>query len=273
MSLSPLLQALEARMIRPTISVLTNIRDDHREEFGLLPDDRVQCMCSFFPGRSTLVSNEQLYGDRVGATARGLSTRVITARGKETTLLPDLPHGVVEENVLLALAVCKELRIEQDAALPAILAEARRTHSPLYTLTTSRGCLQFLNGFAVNDVSSAGRFLADWQTHAGPARAIAVVLNTRADRPLRSLQFAAWCGTLRNLEHVVVTGTHRARTRRALREYGVNPARITIWSSAETRDPVRALQDLPLPEKCLVVGLGNIAGDGSAIVEGMRRWS
>ncbi len=273
MSLNPLLQALEARILRPTVSVLTNLLDDHREEFGALPHARAEAMCAFFPARAALVSNEQVYGDVVDSCAARVSTRVIRTINDGPALPSELPHGVHGDNIALALAVCQELGIKREAALRAILEEIRKAPLPLRTLATARGTLLFLDGFAVNDVASARRFLDRWRAHIGSVQSIAVILNTRADRPIRSLQFAAWCGTLRDLEHVVVTGTHRARTRRALKESGVDPGRITVWSSAELCQPVDALQGLRLPERCLVVGLGNIAGDGFAIREGLHRWS
>ena len=273
MSLNPLLQTLEARVLQPTISVLTNILDDHREEFGALPRGQAEAMCAFFPSRAALVSNEQVYGDVVDSCATRVSTRVIRAINDGQELPVDVPPGVHAENIALAVAVCEELGIKQDAALQAILEEARVALPPLRTFATPRGCLRFVDGFTVNDVSSATRFLERWRAHIVSVQSITVILNTRADRPIRSLQFAAWCGTLRDLEHVVVTGTHRARTRRALRECGVDPARITVWSSAESRHPVDALQNLHLPDESLVVGMGNIAGDGFAILEGMQQWS
>jgi poly-gamma-glutamate synthase PgsB/CapB len=271
MSLNPLLQTLESRILRPTLSVLTNILDDHREEFGPSPLEQAEAMCAFFPAGTPLVSHEHVYADVVAARAAHTSARVIRAEAVEGESLSGFPSGVYPDNVRLALAACMEMGCERGAAWKTILGEARKMRSPLLTLSTPRGALQFLDGFAVNDVNSARRFLEQWRPLVTQSGSIAIILNTRADRPLRSLQFARWCGTLAGLERVVVTGSHRARTRRALRESGVDDRRITVWASAQVRDPVNALDQLHLSEGCLVAGLGNIAGDGFAILEGIRQ--
>lgn len=271
MSLNPLLQTLESRILRPTLSVLTNILDDHREEFGPSPLEQAEAMCAFFPAGAPLVSHEHVYADVVAARAAHTSARVIRAEAVEGESLSGLPSGVHPDNVRLALAACMEMGCERGAAWKAILVEAGKMRSPLSTLSTPRGALQFLDGFAVNDVNSARRFLEQWRPLVTQSGSIAIILNTRADRPLRSLQFARWCGTLAGLERVVVTGSHRARTRRALRKSGVDDRRITVWTSAQVQDPVNALEQLHLSEGCLVAGLGNIAGDGFAILEGIRQ--
>ncbi len=271
MSLNPLLQSLESRILRPTLSVLTNILDDHREEFGSTPDTQAEALCSFFPSRSVLVSNELLYADLVASHAARKRTRVVRAEGATMDLPAVLPPGVFRGNIALALNVCDELGLDRAGAMTAILEEIRTTIGPLSTLTPSAASISFLNGFAVNDVPSARKFLAEWRVHAKNSRSMVFILNTRADRPLRSLQFARWCGTLTDLDHVVVTGTHRARTRRALRASGIQNHRITAWSRRDVHDPLNALGRLQLPEGCLVVGLGNIAGDGFSILKGIQR--
>jgi poly-gamma-glutamate synthase PgsB/CapB len=271
MSLNPFLQTLESRILRPTLSVLTNILDDHREEFGPSSRDQAEAVCAFFPADAPLISHERVYADVVAACAAHASTRVVQLEAAEGESASGLPPGVHAENVELALAACTEMGCERGKALEAILGEARRMRSPLSALSTPRGSLQFLDGFAVNDVTSARRFLEQWRSSVTLGGPIAIILNTRADRPLRSVQFAQWCGTLTDLERVVVTGTHRARTRCVLRESGVDACRITVWSSGQARDPVNALAQLRLSEGCLVVGLGNIAGDGFAILKGIRQ--
>jgi len=273
MSLNPLLQVLESRLLRPTISVLTNVLDDHREEFGSAPREQAEAVCAFLPHRATLVSNERCWADVVDARARREQTRVIRPDDLPSRWVAALPPGIHADNIGLALTVCGELGIDRESALAAILQEIQRMEKSVYTLDLAGARVQFLNGFAVNDVPSAMRFVAYWRNHLLHRGSIAIILNTRADRPLRSLQFARWCGSLPDLERVAITGTHRQLTRRVLREHGVETRKINVWSPRDARDPVRSLERMQLSTGCLVVGVGNIAGDGFAILEGIQRWS
>ncbi len=273
MSLNPQLQALESRLFRPTISVLTNILDDHREEFGTSTRDQADAVCAFLPRRAVLVSNERCWADVVASHARRKQTRVLQADKLPGRFVAALPPGIHADNVALALTVCGELGIDPDRAMEAILQEIQSTEKPVYAFDLAGARVHFLNGFAVNDVPSTRQFVAYWRNHLVHRGPIAVILNTRSDRPLRSLQFAGWCGSLPDLERVAVTGTHRELTRRALREQGVDNQRIHVWSPDDVRHPVRALERMQLSAGCLVVGVGNIGGDGFAILKGIQQWS
>jgi len=273
MSITPLLQARETGTIRPTLSVLTNIRDDHREELGASDAERSAALCMSIPSGATLVSLALPQHSAVEEHARGRGTRVIYPPVDILPSAPVLPAHVHPENVMLALTVCRELGLDPQRARAAVLAEAERGDSPLISIPLPGRTLRFLDGFAVNDVSSAEGFLTRWRDALGGWDALVVVLNTRADRPLRSMLFARWCASRAGVVDVVLTGTHVHATRHALVSSGFNPARIHCWKRRNVRNPVNALQEIPSSAGALVAGFGNIAGDGFTILRGLRTWS
>ncbi len=273
MSLNPRLQLLESRVLRPTVSVLTNILDDHREEFGSMPGEQAEALCAFFPFNARLVSGEVRFAELVATRAGERGTRVIPPDIALSGMLKVSSPAAHAENLLLALAVCDELGIERDKALQAMIGEAESAASPVFRVKGAGIHLTFLNAFPVNDVTTARRFLAQWSSHIRHQGPLAVILNTRADRPMRSVQFARWCSTLPGVERIIISGTHCGRTRRELRSSGIDAERITQWSSADVRNPVPALQKARVSSGCLVVGVGNIGGDGFTILEGIQRWS
>jgi poly-gamma-glutamate synthase PgsB/CapB len=270
MSIAPLLQERETMTIRPTLSVLTNIRDDHREEMGESDAERSAALCLSIPFHATLVSLAIPQRSTVEEHAHACGTRVVYP---PADILPSaivLPVHVHPENVMLALTVCRELGLDPQSALAAVLAEAGRGESPLIEFSLRGRTLRFLDGFAVNDVPSAEGFLARWHAVLGGWDALAVLLNTRADRPLRSMVFARWCASRAGVVNVVLTGTHVPATRRALVASGFNPARIHCWTREQVRNPGSSLHDILLPGGTLVAGFGNIAGDGFTILQGLR---
>jgi len=273
MSIAPLLQARESGTIRPTLSVLTNIRDDHREELGASDAERSAGLCMSIPSGATLVSLALPERGAVEEYARARGTRVIYPPVDILPPAPVLPPHVHPENVMLALTVCRELGLDPERARAAVLAEAERGDSPLIRIPLPGQTLRFLDGFAVNDVPSAEGFLARWHDALGPWDALLIVLNTRADRPLRSMLFARWCASRAGIVDVVLTGTHVHATRHALVSSGFDPGRIHCWKQRNVRNPVTALQEILSSEGTLVAGFGNIAGDGFTILRGLRTWS
>jgi hypothetical protein len=205
--------------------------------------------------------------------AHGRGTRVIYPPADILPSAMVLPVHVHPENVTLALTVCRELGLDPQRARAAVLAEAGRGESPLIEIPLRGRTLRFLDGFAVNDVPSAERFLAQWHAVLGGWDALAILLNTRADRPLRSMVFARWCASRADVVNVVLSGTHVPATRRALIASGFDPARIDCWTQEQVRNPGTAFQNILLPEGTLVASFGNIAGDGFTILQGLRAWS
>ncbi len=273
MSIAPLLQARETGTIRPTLSVLTNIRDDHREELGASDAERSAALCMSIPSGATLVSLALPQRSAVEEHARGRGTRVIHPPADILPCAPVLPAHVHPENVKLALTVCRELGLDPERTRAAVLAEAERGDSPLITIPLARSTLRFLDGFAVNDVPSAEEFLARWHDALGGWDTLGIVLNTRADRPLRSMLFARWCASRAGVRDVVLTGTHVPATRHALISSGFEPARVHCWKHRHVRNPVPALEEILTSPGTLVAGFGNIAGDGFTILRGLRTWS
>lgn len=271
MSISPLLQRLETQIFRPTLSVLTNILDDHREELGAAEDQRVSAFCSALPHGSTVLSNEQRHAAAIEKAAAGFGSSV-TYAGPEGG--PDVPDGIMPENIALALAACRLLGLEKGLSREAILREAGSLGDvpAARQLWTHKG-LHFLNGFAVNDVPSADRYLSYWKDRLGPWSHLAVILNLRSDRPLRSAEFIRWCAQLSDHPDIFLVGTHKRWARRSLAQRGVPPERITVWTSEEARSAGSELATRGFPPGTVIVGMGNIGGDGFRVLESIRPWS
>lgn len=270
MSVNPALQSLEARVLRPTVSVLTNILDDHREEFGSSPQGWLHGLCSFLPERGVLVSGERRYAEEVRALAAERGTRVVSdLPAVQEPLSPE----IVEDNVALALSVCDEIGIDHEKARAAIMQEAVASDPYRMTLRGATGTVIFLNGFAVNDVPSAQAFLDRCSGEGGPTGYRAVLLNTRADRPLRTLEFARWCAGIPLLNSVILTGTHVPAARAALRRAGLTEEKIIAWPARQTRDAAETLLRMQLPDGAMVAGVCNINGAGFQILRSLALWS
>jgi poly-gamma-glutamate synthase PgsB/CapB len=265
MSVKPELQALESRVFKPDISVLTNIRDDHREELGSTPNERLGAYRSSLPSHATIIMGDRQYLEPITATAatKGSSVTIPVELTESERAL--LPRCTIPQNIELALTVCQMAGADRQEALGAMLSLAHENQHELIEWMAGPSKVRFLNCFAANDTASTQERLDTYrqdQSHHGED--IIVLLNTRSDRPVRSALFASWCATVPHLQNVIVTGSHIPGTRRALRRSGIDAGRVVTWREEEIARARIELSRL-VARDTLVIGVGNIAGAGFAL--------
>ncbi len=272
MSIASGLQQIETKILQPHITVLTNILEDHLEELGSSDYERTEAYCSSLPSNALVVTNDTEHIFEIERAASSRNSRVILA-GKESlnVVLPSL-NPIALEHILLSLTVCKLVGVEEGTALQAILNEMQQEESLLYSLPKEDGTVKFVNGFAVNDVNSAKLFLETWNKRLGGVNNLVFIINTRADRPRRSVEFARWCASIENLHSVIITGTHIPFMRRILCRFGYKENNIYQW----TTDDVLIIHENILNHvkgvRSAVFGFGNIAGDGFVMLDALKQY-
>ena len=270
MSISPELQIMESRIFKPQIYVITNIREDHLEQMGKTIEQEVESICSAIPKDSLVVTSEKKYFKEIASFASIRNSKVISAEPLDYSLSSQLPPGVFESNVALALKVCEILKIDSSKSFHSVCDYAVQKKSTMIDLKVGDFKVIFLNGFAVNDVKSADDFLNYWQKRLGNFRDIIILLNVRADRPLRSVSFAKWLTNLKSLKNIILVGTHVPKTKRLLYQYGLQQDKIIPWSKDEIDNISFSLESL-VTDNTVILGIGNIAGDGFKILNSIER--
>jgi gamma-polyglutamate synthase len=256
MSIDPELQRLESRFFDPDISVITNIRDDHAEAMGRTTEERTEAILSAIPRGGVVVAGPCVCAERL-AVARTKGSRVILTGGAPDRRIGPLPDGVFEENVAIACAAAEAAGVDFDTALRGILDVAAANPARPLDIAGAGRVLRFVDGFAVNDVESAERFVEYWRERLAYAGEAAVLLNTRSDRPTRTLSFAKWLAAARGVSRVIVTGSHAGAAKRALLKEGVPAENVLLWTGDQAR---RAAALLPGP-----AGLpGSCSGSGTS---------
>lgn len=269
MSISPELQSVETRFFRPGIYVITNIRDDHRESMGMTVDQQAEAMISAIPRSATVITGAERYSDRIRTEAKGKESRVVSIENAIGRIKRSLPENVIKENVALACSVAEEAGLDFDRALDSVLESVREEDGKLIEIDSREGTIRFVDGFSVNDVESAERYVNYWTGMLSQRDPIGVILNTRSDRPFRSVSFAGWIAASGRVSRVVITGSHAPAARRALLKAGFQAENITLWRK---RQILRAAALLPetFETESVVFGLGNIHGAGFDIPEILR---
>jgi len=228
MTITPETMQAEMRLVRPTLVVLTNVRDDHRETLGSDP------------------------------AVQRLAYLQAIPKGVPCISLDDFPQdgSVPEELLAMAETVLKELGWASPAASRAMRSVADSLIPGPHALSFNGSTVQLLDGFSANDPESLSRLWKRWRQDLQDSDAWPVLLATRADRPLRTLQFCDWLAGRQDVATVHVAGNHAAAATRLLKARGLKVEKFA--GGAENR----VVGDRAGGSQRVLVGIGNAKGLG-----------
>ena len=171
-------QALtQQRLLQADMVVITNVRVDHREEFGDDLDNIAKALANTIPQAGKLFVPET-QSEYFRAGAKALETEVITVK----TEIGDTRVDMFSENVAVALKVAEAFDIDKDAALAAMKGYRRDIGAfSIYQTDTTI----FANGFSINDSESIREAYGKVRQLVGE-KPLTVIINNRTDRPLRA---------------------------------------------------------------------------------------
>jgi gamma-polyglutamate synthase len=279
MSIRPeCLRAEAARILKPDLLVITNVRVDHREEMGATVDSAAAALAeAIAPGCTVLVPAAENHPAFQAAAHR---------RGARLVPVPDRASGgpsaggpgggwEFPENRLLAAAAAEFLGVSRERAEAGMAAAVPDFGALRVWSLNENGIPRFaVSAFAANEPQSTRRLLDRLaEIRPGlPERKIGL-LNLREDREDRTRQWveAAAEGFFADFAGILVLGRPAGPVARKLRRRGPadrfvqglpgsDPARI--MAAARTR-----AGSLPAS----FIGLGNIAGAGAALVDHWNR--
>lgn len=266
MSLNPEYQRLESKIFRPHIYVITNIGDDHREEMGETNEERVASICSAIPEGCTVITADEQNFPLIAAWAGKKGSACILAE-KYFENSP-IPPGIFIQNLNLAYTVIACLGRDNELVKEQLLQYCMAQPSSLTPCMIKETAAWFLNGFPVNDVPSAEKFIAYWKTQIPGNTPLYLVLNTRADRPKRTRLFCDWLAVSRLFDAIIITGTHKEKAERLLTRRGLT-TNVTVAENFTNPADARAILESVVTAPAMIIGIGNIAGEGFILIEAL----
>jgi poly-gamma-glutamate synthase PgsB/CapB len=271
MAIHPELQWVsEHRMLRSTIGVITNVREDHQEVLGFDTTAAARSLAATIPAGALLVTADPGHAPLFREVGTRLGTRVVLVTAADAG---DRTGDALEpgENLALALRVCDEVGVDRRRAVAGMRAAAPDVGALRLVPTSVAGVpVRFLNAFALNDVDSLSlvwRSLTERDLVKAP---VVVLLNGRDDRPRRSLRFGQVVAKELRPERLVLTGGGWHFARRGAVSSGYPAERIHRLAGPTARDILAGLSGL-LPPGALILGAGNYAGAGRAIAEALEQ--
>ncbi|HSC86620.1 MAG TPA: poly-gamma-glutamate synthase PgsB [Polyangiaceae bacterium] len=277
MALQPFLQWIStARLVRPSVGVITNIRADHLDVMGPNTEGVARALAGSVPLGGKLYVGDTRYREFLQSVCSERGSEFVVVR-PETAAQPVTRDELAgfsyvehAENVDLALRICVDLGVPRELALSGMqVAYPDPGALTMERVHMGRESFIVVNAFAANDPESTGQV---WELSLHHARAGAkriALFNCRADRADRSRQLAEAAVSWSPADHYVVTGSGTHFFVSAAARHGLDMSRIVVAEGEAAPTLARRLGHLS-GENGLVVGLGNIGGIGLALLDHLR---
>lgn len=273
MAVDPLLQELcQEKLVRSTIGVVANVREDHLAEMGPRLEDVARSLSRSMPvgGVCVTAEREWLWVLREEAARRDCRLVAVDPEDLTDEEMEPFSWFAFKENVAIALAVAAELGIPRQVALAGMW----RTSADPGSLTVGEyrlgeRTLRFANILSANDPWSTlmnFRQLLNDEVIRPP---IVTLINCRPDRLGRNRQMGSIVPDLLT-EKLFVIGEPTASAIRGVPKRWRGPI---VDLGGRRRDPDEILRRLlaEVEPETSVVAIGNIHGQGELLLAHMER--
>lgn len=276
MALQPLLHWVsEEKLIRATHGVITNARADHLDVMGPTESDVAKTLAGMVPVGGILFTAEGKHLEILRQAAADRNTKLISVSEQDVESvskdeLAGFKYVEHAENIALALKVLKELGVGRRAALEGMW---RTNPDPgaqsEYVLDFFGRRIIFVNGFAANDPQSTERIFYDSIKRHPDAKRVIGIFNLRADRPSRTAQLAKDVAFWREADRIVLMGTGAYLFLRLAIDHGMDPNFFVMAEVERVEDVFEKVLEI-CGNSTLVIGMGNIGGQGLGLVRFFR---
>lgn len=268
MAVQPDLQEInQTKLIRSTIGVLCNVREDHLAEMGPTLDDVARSLCRSMPvgGICVTAERDRLAILREEADRRDCELVVVDPDSVTDEEMAGFGWITFRENVAVALAVADLLGVNRGLALqgmwaappdPGVLTVEHR-------LVEGRR-VRVANVFAANDPESTLMNIERLLDQGAIRRPLHVVINCRPDRIERNRQMGELVERI-DPNRVVLIGEPTRSARLAI-PAGYADRVVDLGGKRPAADLVEGIV-AGARKQLSLVAIGNIHGQGEALLE------
>ena len=254
----------EHRIVRSTLSVITNVRKDHVDEMGVSNNEIAYSLSNTIPFNSKVITSEQKISYPLEDIARKRNSSLIIANNNDidNEYLKKFPYLEHPENISLALKVCQEYGISKKVVLDGML---KTNPDPgalfIWNLKQSN---QFISAFAANDPESTFKV---WQLIKSRIdnKKICFFLNTRDDRRYRTIQLVNLVLNRINPDLFIIRGSNIDNL---ISKYN-SKSSINLLPMKTT--PSELIDNMMKFENYAFICIGNIVGWGDEFVNKINK--
>jgi gamma-polyglutamate synthase len=265
MSIRPRNIEAESSYVRPTISVITNVRADHMDVMGPTLEDVAWTLSGIIPHDGIVVTAEKRYLPVIEKRAEERRAKVIQVDESivPADLLPRFPYLVFRESIAITLAVCEQLGVPSKVAIDGMLeAKPDPGLTRILNATVAGESARLIAAFGVNDVDST-RIVFDELERRGFTQGGRLIglFHAREDRITRTLEFAELMAKMPFEEIICVGKTSNLFVSVAVKE-GCPKERIVDWGQVDGDEMLRRVEAVVRRrgEPIVIFGCGNMIG-------------
>lgn len=265
MAVMPALQETNQRkLVRSTIGVICNVREDHLTEMGPTLEDVARSLSRSMPEDGVCITAEREWLHVLQEEADRRRCRLVSADPGEVTdeELDRFEYFTFKENVAIAIAVAREVGVSRERAMLGMWAAA--PDPGVLTVEEYRvgdKSVRLANVFAANDPNSTLMIVRDLLDRGEIRPPVFTLINCRPDRIERNGQMAAIVPDLLT-EKLFIIG-HPTRSARP--PAGWNGTTIELGSEDAEGIFRRIMHEVD--SEASLVAIGNIHGAGELLLE------
>ena len=260
------LQHISMKWLKPDITIITNVREDHTLELGKA-EQAAEIFASAIPDNSVLVTPGKNFVNIWKEKAAQKKLKLIFTGSGEAG------EGEFPENTGCVLGVAGHLEIDRRVALNAI-AE----HKPdagafaFYSWKAGSRSIIFADARAANDIESTCRLFdsVNQNMYSDPNTERILLLVNREDRPERTRDFLRYIIRLHKkgqFNQYLCLGHSPLAFRAALKREGVN------WGKLRNAGDLDSALDEITGQTVFIFAVGNYGGPGIPVTRWLRKKS
>tara|TARA_B110000116_G_scaffold254215_1_gene251548 strand:+ start:533 stop:1648 length:1116 start_codon:yes stop_codon:yes gene_type:complete len=260
----------EQKIIKSTLSVITNIRPDHLDEMGSTNQEIGYSLSNTIPFNSKIITAEKISIEplQIIADKRCTILEQSDINDIPTNYLDNFPFIEHPENIALALKVCISIGISKDTALKGMLKTQPDPGSLfIWDLKYNKNKCKFISGFAANDPSSTHMVwnLVNDRLSSGKS---CIFLNTRNDRRYRTIQLVELVLNYIKPDLFIIRGDN---VNQILTNYNYKESNIKVFDMGSTQEEI--VNEIINLNDFYILGIGNIVDWGEKFVDKIKEYA
>jgi poly-gamma-glutamate synthase PgsB/CapB len=272
MAVMPDLQEInQSKLIRSTIGVLCNVREDHLAEMGPTLDDVARSLSRSMPvgGICLTAEKDRLHILQEEADKRDCELIAVDPESVTDAEMRRFSWITFKENVAIALAVADLLNVNRQLALEGMWAAPPDPGVlQVHQYRAGRRHLRFANVFAANDPESTLLNIDQLRRQGAITDPLHVIINCRPDRVERNGQMGALIPKIAP-ERVVLIG-EPTRSARAAIPSEWHDRVVDLGGSRSPRELLRGIIG-GVGRQASLIAIGNIHGQGELLIEELAK--
>ena len=261
----------EQKMVRSTISVITNVRPDHLDEMGLTLKENALSLSNTIPYNGEVVTSERDLAPVLETVAqkRNSELSIVGSELVSPEYMGRFPYLEHKDNVALALKVCELSGVKQETALEGMLTtQPDPGATVIWKLNCGDHINYFINVFAANDPASTLDIWNQIQTHIQDSKTC-IFLNTRNDRRYRTNQLLSLVFDKMKPDMLIVRGENLSTK---FHKYQQENPEIKTMQLPDKINIKEMMFEFSQLNNYYIVGIGNMVGWGEQFISDLKSY-